>query len=265
MSGTGLQMMEPHAHPALMTGEMPELIEHPDAATDVRRHGGAGHPHLGKRPPAENETRPEYDVQCIGEPQRAHREHRVACAAKDRIDEEDEKHGGVAAEHDPREIGAHRDDRIVSAHQSQDVGREETEHDAHCRGNGDAKYDDLPGRLRRPLGILLADSSRDDRGRGERNPNCDGVDERHDRFGQADHGHRLLAETRHPEHIDDGEERLHDHLEHHRNREQQDRAVQRSGRVVVMLAPQGLPDDAPERGVRALSTSRICRGVVGHT
>ena len=117
-------MMEPHAHPALMTGEMPELIEHPDAATDVRRHGGAGHPHLGKRPPAENETRPERDIEGVCQPERAHGEHSVTGAAENRIDQKNQKHRRVTTEHHPGEVGAHDNDGLFRPHQPENLRRE---------------------------------------------------------------------------------------------------------------------------------------------
>ena len=127
------EVMQSHPHAAVMTGEMPELVEHTNAAADVGRYCGARHAHLRKRSPAENEERTQHDVQCIRQPQRAHREHCIAGTAKDGVDEEDEEHRRVAAEHDAREVRAERHDRLARAHQSQNVASEEAEQQAQAR------------------------------------------------------------------------------------------------------------------------------------
>ena len=137
---------------------------------------------------------------------------------------------------------------FARAHHSQDVRREASEHDTESRRHADAEQHDLPRRVRRGFRILFADAPRDDRGRRDRNADRDRVDERHDRLGDADHGDRILAQPRNPEHVRDGEERLHHHLEHHRHREQDYRAVQPFLRVIVMLPAQRLRNRTPKRG-----------------
>jgi hypothetical protein len=98
----------------------------------------------------------------------------------------------------------------------------------------------------------------DDRGRGEGDADRHGVDERHDRLCEADDRHRLPSQARHPEHIDDGEQRLHDHLEDHGHGEQKDCTIQRLGRVVVLLALEREPYDAPEPEVLRRGRSSLC-------
>src|SRR4051812_35204166 len=67
---------------------------------------------------------------------------------------------------------------------------------------------------------------------------------------------------RDPKNVDDREQRLHEHLEHHRHREQDDRATDRPGGIVVMAAANRFADRLPEtRGwlVRALHGGRSHR------
>ncbi len=65
--------------------------------------GRAHHAELGERAEAEDEARPEQDVEDVAEPQHAHRDRRVARAAEHRVDQEQQHDGDVAAEHDARE------------------------------------------------------------------------------------------------------------------------------------------------------------------
>ena len=60
-------------------------------------------PSSGKRADAEDQARPEDDVDRVREPQHAHRDRGIARAAEDGVDEEEQHHGAAAAQHDARE------------------------------------------------------------------------------------------------------------------------------------------------------------------
>ena len=74
-------------------------------------------------------------------------------------------------------------------------------------------------------------------------PIADRIQDGEDRLGEPDHRNGVGAEARHPEDVDDREHRLHRHLEHHRDREQEHRSAHAALRVVVLLARQGFAHD----------------------
>ena len=72
------------------------------AAPDVVATAAPVTPSFGNGPEAEDQQRPEHDVDRVREPQHAHRDRRVARAAEDRVDQEQHHDRDVAAEHDAR-------------------------------------------------------------------------------------------------------------------------------------------------------------------
>ena len=139
----------------------------------------------------------------------------------------------------------------------QQGGRVRRRQDGNQRGDDDAQEDRLRGRARRAVRVLLADAPRDERHRADRQPHRDRVDDRQHRLGQADRRDRIGAEVRHPEHVGDGEDRLHRHLDHHRHREHDHRPPDRRGRVVDWPARGTRRGASPRRRRRAPAT---CRG-----
>ena len=104
------------AQPPVAPRQPVELVEHAGAAAEVGGDGGAGHAERRERPQPEDEARGEHDVERVGQPQHAHGDRRVAGAAEDGVDEEEQHDRGVAAEHDPRVGAAGLDDRRRGAH-----------------------------------------------------------------------------------------------------------------------------------------------------
>jgi len=81
------------------------LHEHADSATGRRRDGGSGDAEARKRTEAEDEARIEADVDRVRNPQHAHRDRRVAGAAKDRDATEWRAGGRARAEKSGRDCG----------------------------------------------------------------------------------------------------------------------------------------------------------------
>ena len=224
-----------------------------------RRDGRARDAERRERPEAEDEARVEDEVDDVREPQDAHRDRRVAGAAEDRVDEEEQDDDDVAAEHHPRERRAGRDD----------VGRPPpSARGAAARGarprspSGTATR--TPSAIactavaRRALGVLLADPPRDHRRRRHREPDRERVEEREHRLRQPDGRDRAAPELRHPEDVHDGEDRLERHLEHHRHREQDDRAPDGPFREVpaTRAAPRAASRGRRETKKRRAETAR---------
>ncbi len=69
---------------------------------------------------------------------------------------------------------------------------------ATTHGRADRDPDRLARDLRRGIGLLRADSPRDERGRGHAEPERDGVQQREHGFGEADGRNRRGAEARRP-------------------------------------------------------------------
>ena len=95
-------------------------------AADGCCDGCTGYAEFGEDPQPKDKTRAENNVENVREPQHAHRDGCVACAAKDRVQQEQHHHDNVAAEHDAREGRALGDHRFVGAHEAEKVGRKKT-------------------------------------------------------------------------------------------------------------------------------------------
>ena len=135
-------------------------------------------PSAGKRPEAEDEARVEDEVADVREPEDAHRDRRVAGAAEDRVDEEEEHDHDVAAEHHGREPRARGDDVGSRAHEGEKARGQRGADDAEGDRERDAERNRLHGRARGPLAVPLADPPRDHRGRGHREPDRERVEDR---------------------------------------------------------------------------------------
>src|SRR5260370_962354 len=99
-----------------------ELIEHTNAATGEGGEGRAGDAELGKRPPAEDETRVEYEIDDVGDPEQTHGDGGVTRAAEDGVVQEEKHDRSAAAERDAGVAGADRNDLRGSAHRAKQMG-----------------------------------------------------------------------------------------------------------------------------------------------
>ena len=98
------------------------------------------------------------------------------------------------------------------------------------------------------VGIFFADAARDHGGGGEAEAKADGEDQAQQRFGEADGGDGVGAETADPEDVDDGEQRFQHHFEDHRNGQQQDGAVEAARGEVLVRAAERFADGTPKAG-----------------
>ena len=87
---------------AVATRQEEQLHQHTDAAPRRRRHRRAGDAQPGEWPETEDEARIETDVDCVGDPEDAHRDRRVARAAEHRVDQKQHHDDAVEAEDDGR-------------------------------------------------------------------------------------------------------------------------------------------------------------------
>ena len=126
---------------------------------------------------------------------------------------------------------------------------------ARRRENGDQRRDDDPeqdrlsGRARRAVGVLLADATRHERHRADRQTHRGRVDHHQHRLGQTNRGDGIGAEMCDPEHVRDGKDRLHRHLHHHRDREHDHRTPDGRRRVVDGRSANRLAERRPDAGV----------------
>ena len=244
------------AHATVAAHQRDDLIDDRAPPPDVRRDSRASHPHLRKRAEPEDEAGPEDDVEDVAEPEHAHGDRGVSCAAENGVDQEEQHDRHVPAEHDARERAARLDDVGCRAHQPQQVRRARRRQQRNQRRDDDAEDDRLRCGARRAFGILLADASRHERHRADRQPHRERVDHRQHRLGEPDGRDRIGAEVRDPEDVGDGEDRLHRHLHHHRHGEHDHRAPDRRGRVVDRRPA----DRVAERGPDAVVCGRCRRG-----
>ena len=111
---------------------------------------------------------------------------------------------------------------------------ENTDDDRHERTDPDGLARDARGALAIPGANPSRDHRRDAYAQATRDcvQNCD------EYFSDADCGDSVGAESRDKRDIHDRENRLHCHLEHHRNRKQSERATDRASRVVVIVVAE---------------------------
>ena len=172
-----------------------------------------------------------------------------ARAPEEGVDQEEQAHRDVRPEQDAREVHAVLEHPRRGAHGPQESRCEE----GAGGGQGDAEDQPERDRLdRRPrcrLLVLLAHAPGDERGRTDGESEGQRVDHRLHRLGETDGGLRLGAQPSDEEDVSDGEHRLHHHLQHHRNGEDEDGAPERRLGQVAVRAAQGLPDLGPERAL----------------
>ena len=123
--------------------------------------------------------------------------------------------------------------------------------DPYCtddhRGD-EANQNGLSSRDIGPLRVLLTSSSGHQRGGPHAETDRQGKDQRQERLGESDGGHGVGSQSRDKEDVADGEHRLHDHLQHHGNGQQNDGATQAPFREILLGALDGLSEGLPEGG-----------------
>ncbi len=219
-------------------GEPVELIDHahspPHGGCDRRAHDTQ----LGKGSDAEDQKGIENHVADVGDPERPHRNRRVARPTENRVDQEEQKDDDVAAEQHPGVAGARGDDVRRGPHEPEQVVGEDAAKDGNGDGDEHAEGDRLHGGAGGAFGILLPDPSRHHRGGADTEAHAEGIDATEHRLGEPDGGDGAGSEPPDPEDVDHGKHRLERHLEHHRYREQHQRPPDGSGGVVVPVPAQ---------------------------
>jgi hypothetical protein len=219
-----------------------ELVEHTDAAPGKGGQGRTGDAHVRKRSKAEDEAGIEDQVDDVRDPEQAHGDGCIACAAKDGVVEEQHDDGAAAAERDARVARAAGDDGRRCAHELKQLRREDAGRDADGERDEQTEDNGLHSGDGGVIGILLADAPGHHGAGGHGDAEADGEDQRQHGLGDAHGGHGVCAEAADPEDVDDGEKGFEHHLKHHGNGEQEDGAVEVAGGVVLVGAAQGFPN-----------------------
>ena len=154
---------------AEVSASLPEkeaLNQQSDRATSQCCDCRTGNAELGKWPDAEDEQRVENEVDAVCNPQQAHGYGCIARAAK---------HGVVERQQDDDPGKAERDSRVRCSHvhycgrpakQAQEFRSEQKERNPDKNGKDDSDRDSLHRIDRSTVGIVFADSARDQRGDG---------------------------------------------------------------------------------------------------
>ena len=134
------------------------------------------------------------------------------------------------------------------AHHPEKIRREQDAGDADHGADHQADDDRLHGSAGRAVVVAFADAPRDGRRRADREADGDCVDDRHQRFGDADGGDGVgEAEAADEEDVRHGEHRLHQHLEDHRDREQEHRPADGHPGEVGRRSANGFAERRPDR------------------
>jgi hypothetical protein len=105
---------------------------------------------------------------------------RIAGAAENGVDDEDEHDDHVPAQHPGGIAGAMLDAPGIGAHEREDVFGEKDAGDHEGKRCGHGHGNCLHGRVGRLVRIFFADSSGYKCGRGHRKPDADRIHQRHD-------------------------------------------------------------------------------------
>ena len=149
-----------------------------------------------------------------------------------------------------RRAAAH--DRRGSAHEPEQPRRVPDADDGDHGRDGDSNANGVQCGHRRAIRIFFADAPRHHRNGRHAKTHRNPVDDGQHAFGQADSGYGVGSQARHEEHVDDGEQRFHRHLEHHRHGEQQYGAADATFGEILARAKDGGADVAQEGARRAL-------------
>ena len=194
---------------------------------------------MGERPQAKDETGVEHDVDRVRQPERPHGNRGVAGPPKDRVDQEQEQHRATARQHGASVARAHHLHRGTRAHQLEELGGKQNPDRGHDRGDAEAERDSLHGCAGGAGAVLLADAPGDHGAEADGEPDRHGVD--HDQHGlrEPDGCHGVGAEPGDEEDVHQREQGLHGGLQHHRDRQQEQRTGDRPAGIVLMGAPEG--------------------------
>jgi hypothetical protein len=140
-----------------------------------------------------------------------------------------------------------KDQNSGRTHGREELMRGHRSRNAYGERDRDSQKNRLRGGDGSASGVLFADAAGNHGGGGQADAERDGKYQHQHGFGEADRGDGVCAQASHPEHVDQGKQRLHQHLEHHGDGEQDDRAADRKLGKVLMAAFDRLGNGAPER------------------
>ncbi len=161
-------------------------------------------------------------------------------AAEGGVDQEQQQDADVAGQHEAGVARADRHHGRRGAHRPEERRRQQTAADADHRRQPEADEDRLRGGARGAFTVLGAGSARHHRAHAHRHPHADGVDDGEQALRQPDGGDRVGPQLRDPEVVGDGEDRLHHHLEHHRDGQEGDGAPEWHGGQNRGASPRAL-------------------------
>jgi hypothetical protein len=152
-----------------------------------------------------------------------------------------------------------------AAHQAEQVIGEQHSRQRHHRSQHQTEKDRLRRRDPGALPVTFPNAASDHRCCRHAGTDGDREEDADHGFGEPDRGHGVGAEARHEEGIGEGEDRLHHHLEHHWDREQDDGAADWAGGELELFAGQGELDCRPGARVgRRYQTRRGRRFFCSH-
>src|SRR4051812_38924671 len=122
--------MSAKADPPVLSEKLGKGEKRADSASDGRRDGGSRDPELGKRSPAEDQTRRQQNIERIGQPQNPHRDGGISGATKNGIDEKQEHDHDVSAEENAGVPASLFDNFLRSTHECEKFGSKAGSHNS---------------------------------------------------------------------------------------------------------------------------------------
>jgi hypothetical protein len=150
-----------NVHPRARPEQPAECEQCAGAAADGRGDRRTGYAELRKWTESKDQTRTERDVDGVRQPEYAHGDRRVARSAEDRVDQKQQEHRCIAAEHHSCVARADRNDLGRRAHGRQQRRRERRTDNAEAERQDETENDRLRGGTRDAVVITLPGSSGD--------------------------------------------------------------------------------------------------------
>ncbi len=144
------------------------------------------------------------------------------------------------------------------AHPSEQSRRKKPRRQAHYQSNKRAEQYRLRACHRSSGRILLTDATCHHGGGGHAYPDRDRKHEGQHRLSESDSCDGIGAKASYPEHVDDREQRFHQHLEHHRRGKQKYGPADGTLSEVLACAAHGFPEGLPK------SCTWLCYGSGSH-
>jgi hypothetical protein len=238
------EVTKPELEPATAIEQVPELVKDTDTSADRRCPCRARDAHFRERAETEDQAGIENNIESVRQHEGAQCDRSVACPAERSIEEKQVDDAGGPAKQYGCKPGTCLDNAFAGAHETQHVRSIESTWNAYQQRQARTDPDCLPGDSCSCFPFTGADAPRHHGSNTHAEADGNRIQHGNECLGNADRGDRIGTETRHKGDVDDSEDRLHRHFEHHRDRQQSQGATDWTACIVGLAVAQRLAKES---------------------